>query len=108
MREGFPRRKFIAGGAGLLAASRLPAVDEKTNLPTLAKRVERVFRAPCKEPNDLAFVPEGLWILDQADPNKAFLVHPEDGSVIRQIQTESIHGSGIAFARGTLWIASTK
>jgi hypothetical protein len=95
VREGFPRRKFIAGGAGLLAASRLPAVDEKTNLPNLAKRVERVFRAPCKEPNDLAFVPEGLWILDQVDPNTAD-------------QTESIHGSGIAFANGTRWIASTK
>jgi len=107
MRERLSRRSFMAG-AGLLAGSRLLAVDPKANLPAIQKRVEKVFKAPCKQPNDLAFVAEGLWILDQVDPNKAFLVHPEDGSVIRQIQTESIHGSGIAFARGALWIASTK
>src|SRR5215469_18848814 len=102
------RRKFMMGGAGLLEASRLLAIDEKVSLPTIAKRVEKVFKAPCKEPNDLAFVSDGLWILDQVDPNKAFLVHPEDGSVIRQIQTESIHGSGIALYNGALWITSTK
>src|SRR5438874_53066 len=102
------RRRFLASGAGLLAASRLLAIDDKVNLPAISKRVEKVFKAPCKEPNDLAFVPEGLWILDQVDPNKALLVHPDDGSLIRQIQTESIHGSGIALANGALWITSTK
>ena len=102
------RRKFIAGAAGLMASLRLPAADEKANLPLISKRVEKLFKAPGKQPNDLAFVPEGLWILDQVDPNKAFLVHPDNGSVIREIQTESIHGSGIAFASGALWIASTK
>jgi hypothetical protein len=107
MREGLPRRRFMVS-LGLLPGSRLLAVDPKTGLPAIAKRVEKVFKAPCKEPNDLAFVPEGLWILDQVDPNKAFLVRPDDGSVIRQIQTESIHGSGIALANGALWIASTK
>src|SRR6516165_5716764 len=105
MREGLPRRRFMVS-VGLLGGSRLLAVDLKTGLPVITRRVEKVFKAPCKEPNDLAFVPEGLWILDQVDPNKAFLVRPEDGSVIRQIQTESIHGSGIALANGTLWIAS--
>jgi hypothetical protein len=94
--------------AGLLAAARLRAFDAKEILLAIPKRVEKAFKAPCKEPNDLAFVPEGLWILDQVDPNKAFLVHPENGSVIRQIQTESIHGSGIALANGALWISSTK
>ena len=107
MRERLSRRLFVAG-AGMLAGSRLLATDPKANLPAITKRVDKVFKAPCKEPNDLAFVAEGLWILDQVDPNKAFLVHPEDGSVIRQIQTESIHGSGIASAKGALWIASTK
>jgi hypothetical protein len=108
MPNGVSRRDFIIGGAALLSASRLLAIDDKANLPVIAKRVEKVFKAPCKEPNDLAFVSEGLWILDQVDPNKAFLVHAEDGSVIRQIQTESIHGSGIALYNGALWIASTK
>ena len=108
MRGCFSRREFMATTAGLLAAARLWAIDAKENLPAIPKRVEKAFKAPCKEPNDLAFVPEGLWILDQVDPNKAFLVHPENGSVIRQIQTESIHGSGIALANGALWISSTK
>src|SRR5882672_6725638 len=108
MRDLLSRRHFLAGAAGIAAASRLLAIDDKANLPLVSKRVEKVFKAPCKEPNDLAFVPEGLWILDQVDPNKALLVRPEDGSVIRQIQTESIHGSGIALSSGALWIASTK
>ena len=108
MRYKLSRRNFVAGCAGSLAASRLSAIDEKANLPVIAKRVEKVFKASCKEPNDLAFVSEGLWILDQVDPNKAFLVHAEDGSVIRQVQTESIHGSGIALYNGALWVTSTK
>jgi outer membrane protein assembly factor BamB len=108
MRDLLSRRNFLAGAAGLAAAPCSPAIDDKANLPVVPKRVERVFKAPCKEPNDLAFVPEGLWILDQVDPNKAFLVRPDDGSVIREIQTESIHGSGIALFKGALWIASTK
>ena len=108
MRGCFSRREFMTTTAGLLAAARLRAFDAKEILLAIPKRVEKAFKAPCKEPNDLAFVPEGLWILDQVDPNKAFLVHPENGSVIRQIQTESIHGSGIALANGALWISSTK
>ena len=104
----FSRRNFLAGAASLAAATRALAIDDKANVPVIAKRVEKLWKAPCKEPNDLAFVPEGLWILDQVDPNKAFLVKPEDGSVIRSIQTESIHGSGIALYKGSLWVASTK
>ena len=108
MRNGLSRRNFMAGAAGLAVASGAQAIEDKANLPLISKRVEKAFKAPCKEPNDLAFVAEGLWILDQVDPNKAFLVRPEDGSVIREIQTESIHGSGIALHNGALWIASTK
>jgi outer membrane protein assembly factor BamB len=102
------RRSFVAAGAGLVTASHLLAIDEKANIPVISKKVEKVFKAPCKEPNDLAFVPEGLWILDQVDPNKALLVKPEDGTLIRTIQTESIHGSGIALYIGALWVTSTK
>jgi hypothetical protein len=108
MRNELSRRNFMAGAAGLAAASRALAIDDKASLPLINKRVEKLWKAPCKEPNDLAFVPEGLWILDQVDPNKALLVKPEDGSVIRTIQTESIHGSGIDLYKGALWIASTK
>ena len=62
------------------------------------------------EPNDLQFVPEGLWVLDQVDQptNKAFLVKPEDGTVLREILTEALHASGITYGNGALWIGSTK
>src|SRR5262245_56228971 len=103
MTNTFSRRTFMAVAAGLTAvyggltaAYGAPTVEDKAAAPVITKRVEKLWKAPCKEPNDLAFVPEGLWILDQVDPNKAFLVKPEDGSVIRSIQTDSIHGSGIA------------
>ncbi len=49
-------------------------------------------------------------MLDQVDQptNKAFLVKPEDGTVIREIQTEALHASGITYGNGALWIGSTK
>jgi streptogramin lyase len=108
----FSRRSFLTFTATLAAASRLAAAnnDEKENLPIVSKRVEKVFKTPgIKAPNDLQFAPDGnLWILDQVDPNKVFKVSPKDGSIIDQVQTESMHGSGIAFGHGAWWIGSTK
>jgi streptogramin lyase len=104
------RRAFLAGMATLAAAPRIsraagPAVDP----PIITKRVEKRYRITgSTQPNDLQFVADGLWVLDQVDPNKAFKVRPEDGSVIQTIQTESIHGSGITLGNGALWISSTK
>ena len=102
------RRSFLACASGLTLLPRLafPAGD-KDKLPVVARRVEKAFRAPGKAPNDLQDAPDGLWILDQVDPNKVFKVRYADGSVIQEIQTESIHGSGITFGNGALWIAST-
>ena len=110
MERSLSRRLFLTGAAGAPVVKRILAAtdEEKAKLPLISKRVEKVFRAPCKQPNDMQFVSGGLWILDQVDPNKAFLVRPDDGSVIRAIQTESIHGSGITFGNGALWIGSTK
>ena len=99
------RRAFITGIAGLAATSRLSAAD----LPFVVKRVEKLYKiAGCKQPNDLQFVADGLWVLDQVDPNKAFKVRPDTGSIIQELQTESIHGSGITYGNGALWITSTK
>jgi len=68
------RRAFITGIAGLAATSRLSAAD----LPFVVKRVEKLYKiAGCKQPNDLQFVADGLWVLDQVDPNKAFKVRPD-------------------------------
>ena len=104
------RRAFLAGIAAVAAAPRpwltaAAAVDP----PLVAKRVNKRYKIPgCTQPNDLQFTADGLWVLDQVDPNKAFKVRPEDGSIIQELQTESIHGSGITYGNGALWIASTK
>src|SRR5436190_734578 len=77
--------------------------------PVLTRRVEKLYKIDgCRQPNDLQFVPDGLWVLDQVDPNKAFKIHPRDGSIVQALQTESIHGSGITVGNGALWISSTK
>src|SRR5437763_2234247 len=100
------RRAFLAGIATLAASSRASlAVDP----PIIIKRVEKLYKvAGSRQPNDLQFVADGLWVLDQVDPNKAFKVRPQDGSILQELQTESIHGSGITYGNGALWIASTK
>ena len=102
------RRAFISGVAGAVAASRFAHAQE---VPSVVKRVEKVYKvAGSTQPNDLQFVPEGLWVLDQLDQptNKAFLVRPQDGTVIREILTEALHASGITYGNGALWIGSTK
>jgi hypothetical protein len=90
-----------------LAAQLGLSADGKDHLPVVSKRVERAFRAPGTAPNDLQDAADGLWILDQVDPNKVFKVRYDDGSVIHEIETESIHGSGITYGNRALWIAST-
>ena len=104
------RRAFLAGIGALAATSRtLLAGGATADPPLVKKRVERLYKiAGCTQPNDLQFVADGLWVLDQVDPNKAFKVRPDDGAIIQQIQTESIHGSGITYGNGALWISSTK
>ena len=102
------RRVFITGVAGAVAASRFAHAQEA---PTITKRVQKLYKVTgSTQPNDLQFVPEGLWVLDQLDQptNKAFLVKPEDGTVIREILTEALHASGITYGNGALWIGSTK
>src|SRR5215467_2867454 len=102
------RRGFLAATSGVSLTARLGfSADPKDHLPVVTKRVEKAFRAPGKAPNDLQDAADGLWILDQVDPNKVFKVRYSDGSVIQEIQTESIHGSGITYGNGALWIAST-
>jgi streptogramin lyase len=99
------RRAFLTGLAAAAAVARTAAADP----PTLTKRVEKLYKIKgSAQPNDLQFVADGLWVLDQVDPNKAFKVRPEDGTVMRELQTESIHGSGITYGNDALWITSTK
>ena len=103
------RRSFLSGVAGFAAAARAAVGAERPDPAVLTKRVEKLYKIDgCRQPNDLQFVPDGLWVLDQVDPNKAFKVRPEDGSILQAVQTESIHGSGITYGNGALWITSTK
>jgi streptogramin lyase len=106
------RRSFLTSTATLAVAPCAAAAgnNDKDKLQIIPKRVDKRFKTPgIKEPNDLQFAPDGnLWILDQVDPNKVFKVSPQDGSILDQVQTESMHGSGITFGDGAWWIGSTK
>ncbi len=108
----FSRRGFLASTGAMAITSRLSAAtnSEKEALPVIPKTVEKLFKNPAiKQPNDLQFTSDGnLLILDQVDPNKVFKVNPKDGSIIEQVQTESMHGSGLTFGNGAWWIGSTK
>jgi streptogramin lyase len=103
------RRAFLAGVAAATAIPRFALAAEGSDLPVIAGKVEKLYKVPgLTQPNDMQFTAEGLWILDQKDPNKVFLLQPETGKVLRELQTESIHGSGITYGNGALWITSTK
>jgi streptogramin lyase len=113
-RHEMSRRDFLSGVAAtplLLTRARVSPGLASEDPPVITKRVEKLYTVPgCRQPNDLQFTSEGLWILDQVDQpgNKVFLVKPETGAVIREFMTESIHGSGITYGNGALWITSTK
>lgn len=110
-------RRLMLAAAGAMAAfphaalAALPTAEEKANLPIIPRKVVKMFnKAPrLKEPNALQFAPDGnLWVLDQVDANKVFTVNPADGSILAEVQTESMHGSGITLGHGAWWITSTK
>jgi hypothetical protein len=86
-------------------------VAEMNAAPVIPKKVNKLFNnsPTIKEPNAMQFTPTGtLLILDQVDPNKAFELSL-DGKILRTVQTESIHGSGITIGDGgAWWVTSTK
>src|SRR5260370_19570414 len=109
MTSNVSRRRFLAATSSAAFTSCLAAMTEedKARLSVVPKRLEKAFKAPGRMPNDLQAASDGLWILDQVDSNKFFKVRYEDGSVISEIQTESIHGSGITYGKGAVWIGAT-
>jgi len=113
-RHEISRRRFLTATAvapAVITTSPAAQNGARYELPIIAKRVEKLYTVSgSRQPNDLQFTAEGLWILDQVDQpaNKVFLVTPETGVVIKEIMTESIHGSGITYGNGALWITSTK
>jgi hypothetical protein len=135
MRNGFSRRAFLGTAGALVTFSPSYAGDtgtpsfdlskptqgvvippekvaEMNSAPTIKKSLRKLYStAPAiKEPNAMQFTPAGtLLVLDQVDPNKVFEINPADGKILREVQTESIHGSGITIGDGgAWWITSTK
>jgi hypothetical protein len=86
-------------------------VAEMNAAPVISKKLTKLFNnsPTIKEPNAMQFTPSGtLLVLDQVDPNKVFELSL-DGKILRTVQTESMHGSGITIGTGgAWWITSTK
>jgi streptogramin lyase len=94
------RRQFLALAA---AAPALGSVAVRR-----VSKVEIVFRSPRgSKPNGLQATEQGLWIMDQGEGNRVYLVRYEDGQVLRTLDTEADRASGITFDGEALWLAST-
>lgn len=94
------RRDFVSFAAAAATAS--AALPERS-----AGKVEIVFRSPGPHPNGLQATDEGLWIIDQSEGSKAYLVSYDNGRVLRSFPTETDRSSGITFDGEALWIGST-
>jgi streptogramin lyase len=68
-----------------------------------------LWQTPSKMPNGLQATDEGLWLIDQIDPNVMYLLDYERGDVLREIPTRALHSSGITLDDDrNIWIASTR
>jgi streptogramin lyase len=77
-------------------------------VPASPYRTRVLWKSPGPMPNGLQATPEGLWVCDQVDPNRIYLLDWETGDSLREIPTRSLHGSGITRdPHGRVWIAST-
>ncbi len=76
----------------------------------MATKVEPrvLWRTPYQQPNGLQATPEGLWVVDQVDPNRVYLLS-YTGELRRDLgETRARHSSGITVdSAGNLWVAST-
>ncbi len=94
------RRDFLA----MAAAPALSSIPARR-----AGKVEVVYKSPGADPkpNGLQATAEGLWIMDQGEGARVYLVRYEDGKVLRQFGTEADRASGITFDGESLWLDST-
>ena len=66
-----------------------------------------LWKTPGKQPNGLQATPEGIWVIDQIDPNDIYLLSYE-GKELKKIPTRAKHSSGITIdPQGNIWVAST-
>ena len=105
------RRSFLGLAAGVpLSAGRAHASEAQPAGGIATRRagkVEIAFKSPTPRPNGLQATAEGLWIIDQGPGCRASLVRYEDGTVLRQFETDTVLPSGITFDGEALWIGST-
>lgn len=101
------RRNFLALAAAAPALRAAPKLDLGALPARKAGKVEIVFKSPGPQPNGLQATSEGLWIMDQGEGNKAYLVSYRDGKQLRSFETETDKSSGITFDGSSLWIGST-
>lgn len=74
----------------------------------MAYNIRVLWKTPGAQPNALQATPQGLWVLDQVDPNRVYLLRYEDGAILREFGTRGKHGSGITVdSHGRVWLAST-
>src|SRR3979411_1270282 len=67
-----------------------------------------LWKSPGKQPNGLQATPEGLWVIDQIDPNDIYLLDYDSGRELTKIPTRALHSSGITIdPTGNIWVAST-
>src|SRR5881398_1757434 len=66
-----------------------------------------LWKTPGRQPNGLQATPDGLWVIDQIDPNDIYLLSYE-GKELKKIPTRAKHASGITIdPKGNIWVAST-
>jgi streptogramin lyase len=67
-----------------------------------------LWKTPGNQPNGLQATPEGLWVIDQIDPNHIYLLSYE-GELLRDLgECRARHSSGITLdPKGSIWVAST-
>src|SRR5436309_13176121 len=75
----------------------------------MATKVEPCVRwkTPGQQPNGLQATPDGLWVIDQIDPNDIYLLSYE-GKELKKIPTRGKHSRGIAIdPKGHIWVGAT-
>ena len=93
------RRQFLS----FAAASTLSAVPFRRS-----GAAEIAFQAPGdSKPNGLQATSDGLWIVDQSEGSRVYLVSYEKGDVLRSFETKADRPSGITFDGEALWLSST-
>jgi hypothetical protein len=106
------RRDFLALGVAVRTVAAVPAMAAARSISAApvrhAGKVEIAFKSPnSSKPNGLQATKDGLWIIDQGEGNRAYLVSYSDGKLLRSFETETDRSSGITYDDGTLWIGST-